>query len=120
MNNIKKMTLAEAAVRNELGMEISGIVQQLLKIPGQVIGCDEDLGADDCGYAYWNVADDVEVHQHWIVTDWLAARLAENGEAILLVADEHYVWCRTGCGYSIEDDFAFLDEVIARTIAEEN
>jgi len=75
-----------------------------------IVGCDKNL---DSVYNDWpmeGLPEDVEVCQHWIVSDDLAKRLANHGEYLLLVADEFYVWCRTGCGYDRADDLRFLDE----------
>jgi len=61
-------------------------------------------------YPLMDLPEDVEVSQYWIVSEWLARRLVENGEAVLLVCDDTYVWARLGCGYAIADDLRFLDE----------
>jgi hypothetical protein len=62
------------------------------------------------GEAYWLHLDADEHCQHWFVSDWLAKRLAENGDDVVLLCDSRYVWCRPGAGYAIEDDLTFLDE----------
>lgn len=59
---------------------------------------------------FLGLPDEVEVSQFWIVSEWLARRLCEHGDHCVLVCDETYVWCRTGCGYPVEDDLRFLDE----------
>ena len=111
MVNQTKKTRAEIAYEQDLGEEVSLTIKALIEADeSNVIGCDEECEPQDHGWPYWNIPEGHEVCQHWIVSDWLARRLAEDGEAILLMADEHYVWCRLGCGYSITDDFAFLDK----------
>ena len=128
---MKKRRLSEAFAAKDVLLEVSNLIKQSIAAQNVVscasvtayggngrytpdplvCGCDKFLEPDRHGYSpYWNLAENAEVCQHWIVTDDLAGRLAEQGEVILLVADEFYVWCRTGCGYAIEDDLRFLDE----------
>lgn len=74
-----------------------------------IYAVDRGLNPRECEHWQVYLPEDVEVAQHWIVSDWLAERLAAHGELVLLVCDDTYVWCRTGCGYPIADDLAFLD-----------
>ena len=136
--NMKKpRKLSEAAAKNDVGMEVGRIVDlmataqsvtadynSLMHRTGRsrrlegtertVDSLDWDLNSLGHEYHLWYFeeihGEGSEPSQYWIVSDWLAGRLAENKEAILLLADQHYVWMRHGCGYSIEDDLAFLDE----------
>mgnify|MGYP003131799368 CR=1 FL=1 len=45
-----------------------------------------------------------EVYEHWIVTDWLAARLAERGECVSNDIHGLTVWGRTCTGQTISLD----------------
>lgn len=133
----KPRKLSEAAAKNDVGLEVSRIVNymasaqsieadyySLLHRSGRtnvnrqaertVESLDKDLNNLGHEHHLWLFeeihGEGSEPSQYWIVSDWLAGRLAENNEAILLLADEHFVWMRHGCGYSISDDLAFLDE----------
>jgi hypothetical protein len=50
----------------------------------EVIACITDLGERLFGYEFdcWqNINDETRIHEYWIVTPWLGARLEEQGEA---------------------------------------
>lgn len=49
-----------------------------------------------------------EVYEHWIVSDWLAGRLAEKGEAVSKDLIGLTVWGRTTTGQSISMDSVIL------------
>ena len=75
-----------------------------------VLDLDRNANPIEGEHPLMNLPEDVEVSQYWIVSEWLARRLVENGEAVLLVCDDTYVWARLGCGYAIADDLRFLDK----------
>tara|TARA_R100001079_G_scaffold98771_1_gene62707 strand:- start:88 stop:600 length:513 start_codon:yes stop_codon:yes gene_type:complete len=138
MKNQNTVKLSETAAKKELGQEVGRILDTLIgaqhmeadyfsllhrtgrmrKTPSRelhVETLDKDLnplGYESPVFHFEEIhGDDAEWAQAWIVSDWLAAKLAENDrECVVLLCGEHYVWLRHGCGYSIEDDFRFLDE----------
>lgn len=74
-----------------------------------VLACNKNLQPIPGELWFMQEREDDEVHQFWFVSDYLAERLAQAGELVLLICDERYVWGRYGCG-PMEDDLAFLDE----------
>lgn len=50
---------------------------------------------------------EIEVYEHWLVSDWLAAKLAAHGEKVDTDFDGATVWARTTTGQAI-----YLDGVI--------
>jgi hypothetical protein len=58
---------------------------------------------------------DREVYEHWIVSDWLARRLEEEGEKVDTDFAGLTVWARTCTGQSIA-----LDDVIQRIAVKAN
>ena len=74
-----------------------------------VLACDKKLQPIRGEVWFMQEREGQEVHQFWFVSDYLAERLAQAGELVLLVCDERYVWGRYGSG-PMEDDLAFLDE----------
>ncbi len=75
-----------------------------------VVACDKDLNPLNGERWFVHTREDAEVCQHWLVSSWLAERLAAHGELVLLLCDEQYVWARYGCGYAVEEDLTFLDD----------
>lgn len=53
-----------------------------------------------------------EIYEHWIVSDWLADRLAENGEKVDKDFAGLTVWARTTTGQAIS-----MDSVIQKIVA---
>lgn len=45
-----------------------------------------------------------EVFQWWFISNYLGEKMKESGNYIVAETYYGYVWGRTGCGYSIEDD----------------
>ena len=56
-----------------------------------------------------------EVYEHWIVSDWLADKLAENGEKVDKDFAGLTVWARTTTGQTIA-----MDSVIQKIVADLN
>lgn len=61
--------------------------------------CNEDV--DD---EYFSPSEYREIYEHWIVTDWLAERLAEKGEAICKDFYGLTIWGRSCTGQAIALD----------------
>ena len=134
----KPLKLSTAAARNDVFIEVSHIVEALQKaqhiaadyhslmfrsrrmsrLPGTEIWVDaldknlQTMGHENAIFRFEDIhGEDAVPSQHWIVSEWLAERLAEDDrECIILLCDSHYVWLRHGGGYPVEDDLAFLDE----------
>lgn len=56
-----------------------------------------------------------EIFEHWVVSDWLAARLQEKGETVVEDFFGFTIWCRGAAGHAI-----FLDSVICEIYNEAN
>lgn len=56
-----------------------------------------------------------EIYEHWIVSDWLADKLAENGEKVDTDFAGLTVWARTTTGQAIS-----MDSVIQKIVADLN
>ena len=137
MQNQNTVKLSETAAKKEVGQEVGRIVDTLIKAqemetdywylmertgrvkkaPSRelhVETLDHDLnplGYESPVFRFEEIyGEDAEWAQAWIVSDWLAEKLAGNEECVILLCGEQYVWLRNGCGYPIEDDFLFLDE----------
>jgi hypothetical protein len=121
------VSLAKRAVERELKEEVSHVIQTLSRLHGLAVGAWSMTGArGECPEQPlkhvnrhkkvidsewpWEGVEEKEFAQFWFVTAWLAEKLVEHGEHVLLVCEANWCWCREGCGYAIEDDFAFLDE----------
>lgn len=70
----------------------------------------EDFFDDSSGF---NNDEPVEVMQWWIVSEWLAIKLADVGEPVVSYLGLEF-WGRTGCGYplEIEDCLVKISEAI--------
>jgi len=86
----------------------------------------DDLERDwplDEACAYEEATNDVggepyqrEVYEHWIVSDWLADRLAEKGEKIDNDFAGMTVWARTTTGQGIASD-SVIEAIHAELVA---
>ena len=70
---------------------------------------DEDWSSEDEAWEGICRAEDIdpyetEIYEHWVVSDWLAARLEEQGERIDRDFAGLTVWARTTTGQSISMD----------------
>lgn len=133
MTQKNQRTLAEAAKQNSVKVEVSAIFEALrhadtldhlrdafsMTYGGRpetrqdfVVRVDADLDEIDEEFLFADLPDEQrerDFAQYWIVDDWLARRLAQAGEVVVILASESYCWCRSGCGYDLVDDLAFLD-----------
>lgn len=54
-----------------------------------------------------------EVMQWWIVSDWLADKLIEDGEVVNQSKGVN-LWGRCGCGYALECDFVNIYKSLSK------
>lgn len=95
------MITPEELVAREFYYSASALIYELSKIETFW----EDLqplleGQDEDG-------DPVEIYEHWIVSDWMAARLKEKGEAVLQDFLGLTIYGRTTTGQAL-----YMDRVI--------
>lgn len=71
-----------------------------------------EADTDDAWQNFTNEHDlepeDIEVYEHWIVSDWLARRLREKGEIVGEIANLT-IWARTTTGQMISMDYVITE-----------
>lgn len=119
MNNTNTAELTETINRivnrevltlaNELVTELyknEDLIDDLIPCLSDYVTCTEcdGEGCDQCdhGEIY------IEVCQHWLVSDWLADKLEDQGERVARVAGLQ-IWGRRTCGQGIGQDYVMQE-----------
>lgn len=102
----------EAAVQDDWSVEFNMFVNHRLETVSENASPKDACGWEDLCREFDIEPIEREVFEHWIVSDWLADKLAEKGEKVDKDFAGLTVWARTTTGQAICMD-AVLEEIAA-------